>query len=66
MRTAPEAIAHAAGLLSNGKKTGLVLGNLALQGEALEFAGRVAARTGAVLVAETFSSRLSCRVDRPH
>ena len=32
MRTAPEAIAHDAGMLSNGKKTGLVLGNLALKG----------------------------------
>ncbi|WZO98432.1 acetolactate synthase large subunit [Isosphaeraceae bacterium EP7] len=60
-RVAPEAIAHAAGLLANGKKTGLVLGNLALQGEALEFAGRIAARTGAVLMAETFPSRYLSR-----
>src|SRR5271157_985167 len=54
---APEAITRAAGMLSNGKKTGLVLGNLALQGEALEIAGRVAAKSGAVLLAETFPSR---------
>jgi acetolactate synthase I/II/III large subunit len=61
MRTATEAIAHAAGMLSNSKKTGLVLGNLALQGQALEFAGSVAARTGAVLLAETFPSRYLSR-----
>ncbi|MDR3635361.1 MAG: acetolactate synthase large subunit [Isosphaeraceae bacterium] len=60
-QVAPEAIARAAGMLSNGKKTGLVLGNLALQGEALECAGRVAARTGAVLLAETFPSRYLAR-----
>ena len=55
-KTAPEAIAHAAALLKNGKKTGLVLGNLALHGEALEIAGRIAATTGAVLLSETFPS----------
>ena len=44
-------------MLSNGKKTGLVLGNLALQGEALEIAARVAAKSGAALLAETFPSR---------
>jgi acetolactate synthase I/II/III large subunit len=60
-QVAPEAIAHAAGMLANGKKTGLVLGNLALQGEALEFAGRIAAKTGAALLAETFPSRYLSR-----
>jgi acetolactate synthase-1/2/3 large subunit len=34
-KTAAEAIARAAAMLTNGKKTGLVLGNLALHGEAL-------------------------------
>ena len=55
-KTAPDAIARAAALLKNGKKTGLVLGNLALHGEALDIAGRVAATTGAVLLSETFPS----------
>ena len=43
-------------MLKNGKKTGLVLGNLALHGEALDIAGRIAATTGAVLLSETFPS----------
>ena len=55
-KTAAEAIAHAAVLLKNGKKTGLVLGNLALHGEALDIAGRIAAKNGAVLLSETFPS----------
>src|SRR5271157_552634 len=37
-KTAAEAIAHAAAMLKNRKKTGLVLGNLALHGEALNTA----------------------------
>jgi acetolactate synthase I/II/III large subunit len=53
---AAEAIAHAAAMLALGKKTGLVLGNHALQGKALETAGCVAAKTGAVLLSETFPS----------
>ncbi len=61
LQVAPESITYAAGLLSNGKKTGLVLGNLALQGDALEYAGRIAAKTGAVLLAETFPSRYLSR-----
>jgi acetolactate synthase-1/2/3 large subunit len=52
----PDAISHAASMLTNGKKTGLVLGNLALRGEALEIAGRIAARTNAALLSETFPS----------
>jgi acetolactate synthase-1/2/3 large subunit len=40
----------------NGKKTGLVLGNLALHGEALNIAGRIAAKTGAALLSEIFPS----------
>jgi acetolactate synthase-1/2/3 large subunit len=49
--------AEAAALAKTGKKTGLVLGNLALQAEALEIAARVAAKSGAALLAETFPSR---------
>src|SRR6185295_13647564 len=52
----PDAIGYAAKMLANGKKTGLVLGNLALRGEALEIAGRIAAKTNAALLSETFSS----------
>ena len=47
----------AAAMLAAGKKTGLVLGNVALHGEALQIAGRIAARTGAVLLSETMPSR---------
>jgi acetolactate synthase-1/2/3 large subunit len=43
-------------MLGRGKKTGLVLGNVALHGEALDTAGRIAAKTGAVLLSETFPS----------
>ena len=64
-KTATEAIAHAAALLKNGEKTGLVLGNLALHGEALDIAGRVAAKTGAVLLSETFPSYHLCARRRP-
>ena len=55
-KTAAEAIARAATMLKNGKKTGLVLGNLALHGEALNIAGRIAAKTGAALLSEIFPS----------
>ena len=54
---APETIERAAAMLASGKRTGLVLGNVALQGEALETAARVAAKTGAALFCETFPSR---------
>ena len=52
----PDAIGHAAKMLANGKKTGLVLGNLALRGDPLEIAGRIAAKTNAALLSETFPS----------
>lgn len=52
----PDAIGHAAKMLVNGKKTGLVLGNLALRGDPLEIAGRIAAKTNAALLSETFPS----------
>jgi acetolactate synthase I/II/III large subunit len=55
-KTSAEAIAHAAALLKNRKKTGLVLGNLALHGEALNTAGRIAANSSTVLLSETFPS----------
>ena len=43
-------------MFARGKKTGLVLGNVALDGKALATAGRIAAKTGAVLLSETFPS----------
>jgi acetolactate synthase-1/2/3 large subunit len=43
-------------MLKNGKKTGLVLGNLALHGEALNIAGRIGAKTGAALLSKIFPS----------
>jgi len=52
----PDAIGYAAKMLVNGKKTGLVLGNLALRGDPLEIAGRIAAKTNAALLSETFPS----------
>lgn len=60
-RVADEAVATAAALLGNGKKTGLVLGNRALHGANLETAAQIAAATGASLLAETFASRYLAR-----
>ena len=66
-KTSVEAIAHAATMLKGGKKTGLVLGNLALHGEALDLAARIAAKTGASLLSEIFPSyHLSRGEGRPH
>lgn len=55
------AISTAKALLTNGKKTGIVLGNLALHGEALETAARIAAKSGSALLGETFPSRYLAR-----
>jgi acetolactate synthase-1/2/3 large subunit len=45
-------------LLSNGKRTGLVLGGRGLRNEALDTAGRIAEAVGADLLCETFPARL--------
>jgi len=58
---AGEAIERATQMLANGGKTGLVLGHVALHGEALETAARIAARTGAALLCETFPSSYLAR-----
>jgi acetolactate synthase-1/2/3 large subunit len=58
-RVSPETIEATAALLSNGRKTGLLLGSRALCEEGLELAGRIAAATGAELPAETFPARLA-------
>ena len=64
-KASAQAIKHATQMLSSGKKTALVLGNLALEGEALEAAGRICAKTGAVLLGESFPSRLARGEGRP-
>ncbi len=51
----PDAIDAAARLLSNGKKTALLLRGTALHGAGLESAGRVQAKTGARLLCDTFA-----------
>ncbi|TDG12839.1 acetolactate synthase large subunit [Seongchinamella unica] len=58
-RVAGSTIASAAALLNNGRKTGILLGTHALREEGLEIAGRIAASTGAQLLAETFPARLA-------
>lgn len=52
------ALAAAAGALRSGRKAALLLGGIALRGEALELAGRIAARTGCTLFAEGMVARL--------
>ncbi len=59
LRVAPETLETTAALLSNGRKTGLLLGAHALREEGLELAGKIAAKTGATLLAETFPARLA-------
>jgi len=46
-------------LLTNGKKTGILLGSHALYGDGLELAGRIAAKTGADVLGETTASRMA-------
>jgi len=58
-RTSPEAVKEIAALLTNGKKTALLLGNQALYGDGLELAGCIAAKTGAGLLAEVLVPRLA-------
>jgi acetolactate synthase-1/2/3 large subunit len=61
-----EAVDRAAELLANGRRTGLVIGHAAQHGPALETAARIAARAGATLLSETFtSSRLERGAGRP-
>jgi acetolactate synthase-1/2/3 large subunit len=58
-RVSAEVVKAAAERLANGRKTGLLLGAHALRNDNLELAGRIAASTGATLLAETFPSRLA-------
>lgn len=56
-KTSPQTIQEIAALLTGSKKTAIVLGSHALYGDGLELAGRIAAKTGADLLGETFPSR---------
>ena len=58
-RVSPDTVEEAVKLLSNGRKTGILLGAHALRLEGLELAGRIAAKTGAQLLAETFPARMA-------
>ena len=58
-KVSPQTIQEVVALLTNGKKTGIVLGSHALYGDGLELAGRIGAKTGANLLAETMPARLA-------
>lgn len=63
------AVSAAARALSGGEPAMLLLGGAALCGKALEYAGRIAARTGCRLMSEFNNARMECgagrvRVDR--
>ena len=58
-KVSPQTIQEMVALLTNGKKTAILLGSHALYGDGLELAGRIAAKTGADLLAETTPSRLA-------
>jgi len=52
-KVSPQTIQDVVALLTNGKKTAIVLGSHALYGDGLELAGRIAAKTGADILGET-------------
>ena len=58
-KVSQETIQDAVALLTNGKKTGIVLGSHSLYGDGLELAGHIAAKTGADLLGETTPSRFA-------
>jgi len=58
-KVSPQTIQDVIALLTNGKKTAIVLGSHALYGDGLELAGRIAAKTGAGLLGETTASRFA-------
>jgi len=58
-KVSPQTIREVVALLSNGKKTAILLGSHAMYGDGLELAGRIAAKTGADLLCETTPSRLA-------
>jgi acetolactate synthase I/II/III large subunit len=56
-RVGAEAVRAAARVLDSGEPTLILLGRRALRQRGLELAGRIAAKTGAALLAETFNAR---------
>ena len=64
-RVDPARVEAAARHLSAAKRPALLLGGTALHGAGLESAGRIAAATGAVLIAETGLARLDAGAGRP-
>ena len=61
---APEAISHAARVLRSGEPAVLFMGGHALREPGLELAGRIAAKTGARLLAQTLNARVERGVGR--
>jgi acetolactate synthase-1/2/3 large subunit len=57
-RVAPEAVANAARILRSCEKVLLLLGNQGLRATGLELASRIAAKTGARLLGQTFVGRI--------
>ncbi|HHM8126996.1 TPA: acetolactate synthase large subunit [Pseudomonas aeruginosa] len=59
-----QSISDVAKLLSNGKKTAILLRGAALHGEGLEAAGRVQSKTGARLLCDTFAPHIELGAGR--
>ena len=57
-RVDAHAIAEAVNVLRSGEPTVILLGGPAMRSDGLELAGRIAAKTGAKLMAETFNARI--------
>lgn len=60
-----QAIADGVRALKNGKSSMLFLGNAAVRGKALEWAGRIAAKTGCALMSESGNARIERGAGRP-
>ena len=58
-KVSPQTIQEVVVLLTNGKKTAIVLGSHSMHSDGLELAGRIAAKTGADLLGETTPSRFA-------
>ena len=58
-KASAQTIQDVVALLTNGKKTALLLGSHALYGDGLELAGRIGAKTGADILGETSAARLA-------
>ena len=56
-KASAETIQEVAALLTNGKKTAILAGASAMYGDGVELVGRIAAKTGADLLGESWASR---------